>query len=151
MAVKSANMPVGRPLKFSSVEDLESKIAAYFASCYDADGKIIKAITYTGLAVALDTTRQTLMEYKEKNEFTDSLTRAKARCEEFAESQLFIGKNPSGAQFALTNNYDGWANKQDVNHGGQKDNPIVALSADDKTALDHYFKTRGIEDARPKE
>ena len=148
---KSANMPVGRPLKFTSVKDLEDKVNAYFASCYDPDGKIIKPITYSGLAVALDTTRQTLLNYKEKDEYLDTLTRAKAVCEEFAESQLFIGKNPSGAQFSLVNNYDSWANKHDVNHGGQANNPVVTLSADDRTALDHYFKTRGIEDARPKE
>ncbi len=140
-------MTVGRPLKFETPEILDAAIDAYFASCYDTEGKLIKAITYSGLAIALGTTRKTLLDYNGKDEFSDSVTRAKAKCEEFAESQLFIGKNPSGAQFALTNNYDGWANKQDVNHGGQKGNPVeMALPDNDRAALEHYFKTRGVKE-----
>lgn len=138
----------GRPLKFETPEQLDKAVDAYFASCYDEDGKIIKAITYTGLAIALGTTRKTLLDYQVRDKFSDSIARAKAKCEEFAESQLFIGKNPSGAQFALTNNYDGWANKQDMNLGGQKNNPIVAtMPESDKAALEHYIKMRGDKNA----
>ena len=70
------------------------------------------------------------------------LTRAKAKCEEFVESQLFIGKNPSGAQFALTNNYEGWANRQDINHGGQKDNPLFATPNDDEIIARYQQKQK---------
>ena len=118
--------PVGRPLKFPDVVELNKAIDEYFESCYDMDGKMVKAITYTGLAIALGTTRKSLLDYQQKDEFSDSIMRAKAKCEEFAESQLFIGKNPSGAQFALKNNYEGWADKSDLNLGGQKDNPVEA-------------------------
>lgn len=143
-------MPAGRPLKFKTPQELDEAIDKYFASCYDTEGKIIKAITYTGLAIALGTTRQTLLDYREKDEFTDSVTRAKAKCEEFAESQLFIGKNPSGAQFALTNNYDGWAAKQDVNLGGQKNNPIETkeIRPSDQEIINHYLTIKGKSDAR---
>lgn len=118
----------GRPLKYPTPEALDEAINAYFKSCYDDEGKLVKPITYTGLAVAIGTNRQTLLNYSHKDQFVDSLTRAKAICEEYAESQLFIGRNPSGAQFALSSNYEGWASKQSVDHTskGESINPAVS-------------------------
>jgi len=52
---------VGRPLKFKTVEELQSNIDAYFEET-DKD-----EWTITGLAMALDTSRRVLLEYEEKD------------------------------------------------------------------------------------
>jgi hypothetical protein len=126
----------GRPLKFKSAKELQKKIDEYFESCFeevwqqnaegnwepvlDRHGEIlrrqIKPFTITGLALALDTTRETLLDYEEKDEFSDTIKRAKQRCENYAEEQLFKtnAKNITGIIFNLKNNYGRWADKQEV-------------------------------------
>lgn len=107
----------GRPLKFSSVDELQSKIDAYFEEMknilyINADGApVFEPLTITGLALALDTTRKTLMEYEERDEFSNTIKKAKTRIENFAEKRLF-GSAPTGAIFALKNY--GWKDTQDV-------------------------------------
>lgn len=109
-------MPVGRPLKFQSVEELESAIDAYFAS--DP-----KPITITGLALALDTSRETLIDYQGRPEYSDAVKRAKMRCEHYAEKMLFTGRNGAAGPIFALKNY-GWRDHQDVNLGGQQGNPV---------------------------
>lgn len=112
----------GRPLKFKTVEELQKKIDAYFDSCWeereekDGNGDVFKRYkvqitpyTITGLALALDTTRETLMDYEEKDGYSDTIKMAKLRCQNFAEQQLFTGKNAAGPIFALKNY--GWRDK----------------------------------------
>ncbi len=108
---------VGRPLKFQSLTDLEEAINKFFTDC-DVNKE---PYTITGLALALDTTRQSLCDYEKREEFTDTLKKAKARVENYAEKRLFEGQ-PTGAIFALKNY--GWSDKQDINLGGQEDNPV---------------------------
>jgi hypothetical protein len=109
-------MGAGRPLKFKSVKELEQKIKAYFDSCHDEEGKIIKPLTITGLALALDTSRETLMNYEGREEFFDAIKRAKLKVENYAEEQLFIKQSPTGPIFALKN--FGWDDKQQTEHSG---------------------------------
>jgi len=116
-------MPAGRPLKFKTVEELQSKIDAYFESCYanvivkdkdghaviDMDGNIIRELqqvepfTITGLALALDTSREGLLNYQDREEYFDTVTRAKLKCENYAEKQLYLAKSANGPTFALRN------------------------------------------------
>ena len=130
---------MGRPLKFRTVEELQEKIDAYFESCWEEVPVMtsrgtylirknpetgeeelvtirqqVKPYTITGLAIALDTTRETLLDYEERDEFSDAIKKAKAQCEQYAEEQLFKAKNPAGAIFNLTNNYKRWSNKQET-------------------------------------
>lgn len=109
-------MTAGRPLKFQTVEELTAAIETYFASCKGDNGQWVRPLTITGLALALDTTRQTLLDYENKDEFTDTVRRAKLTVESYAEEQLFIGRNPSGAQFALKNH--GWEDKSHQERSG---------------------------------
>lgn len=142
-------MAAGRPLKFKSVKDLQSKIDAYFDSCWDEiatekpaeikDGKYkeqeqkntriqVRPYTITGLALALDTTRETLLDYENKEsraEYSDTIKKAKLRCHNFAEEQLFIGKAAAGPIFNLKNNY-GWKDQQQLEHMGEGGGPIRA-------------------------
>lgn len=127
--------PGGRPLKFKSAKELQSKIDEYFESCYDeqwimdGEGKWypvldrhgniakvqVKPFTISGLAVYLDTNRQTLVNYENNAEFFDTIKKAKARIENYTEEQLYNtgAKNMVGIIFNLKNNY-GWQDKQEV-------------------------------------
>lgn len=116
----------GRPPKYKNVEEIEDKIEQYFKSCEgeplrDADGNPMldkwqnpiminqKPPTITGLALALGfASRQALLNYQAKKEFNDTITRAKSRVEEYAESRLFDRDGSNGAQFSLRNNFKGW-------------------------------------------
>lgn len=122
--------PGGRPLKFKTVKDLEDQIEAYFISCEDPEkpGQYLRPLTITGLANALDTSRQTLLEYegevegREKSkEYADAVKRAKCRVEQYVEEYMFTGKNQAGVIFNAKNNF-GWKDKteQDITSQGEK-------------------------------
>lgn len=117
--------PGGRPPKYSSVEDMQAVIDAYFTECegaplQDANGNPVlykghpvvigaKPPTVTGLALALGFTgRQALLDYQARKQFTDTITRAKSRCEAYAESRLYDKSGTTGAQFSLRCNF-GWS------------------------------------------
>jgi hypothetical protein len=110
---------IGRPLKFKSVEELEKKIQDYF----DKRAEERKPLTVSSLAVFLDTSRETLIDYQEKDGFSDTIKKAKAAIESYAEDQLFGGKNVAGVIFSLTNNYK-WKNTQRNELTGANGGPI---------------------------
>lgn len=66
---------IGRPLKWDSPEKLQKLIDEYFAVTPLEEQMI------TGLALHLDTDRQTLCNYEERDEFFDTIKKAKARIE----------------------------------------------------------------------
>ncbi len=131
----------GRPRKFETVEELQTAIDTYFESCFeeftvalkDDEGKKtgerlikkqVEPFTITGLAIALDTTRQGLLNYEGREEFYDTIKKAKVRCENYAEKSLF-GNNATGPIFNLINNY-GWKNTQHI--GGDPENPLFQIT-----------------------
>ena len=100
----------GRPLKYTNVEDMQNDIDNYFAKC-DEKGK---PYTVSGLALALGTCRQTLLNYADKGEFLDTIKEAKAKIESFNEEMLYNKDVPTtGVIFNLKNNY-GWKDKQEI-------------------------------------
>ena len=147
--------PPYRPLKFQSVKELQDKVEAYFASCNDyvrdakgnrmkdaVSGEYLmyqaKVPTITGLAVFLDTSRETLLDYENElhknNDMPMEMKKAKLRIYDATEQQLYRGK-PTGAIFSLKNNY-GWEDKtkvetKDVDHR----NPFENLSEDELRRL----------------
>lgn len=120
----------GRPPKFKNKKQLEKLIEEYFESCKghiltDEEGNVmtdkhgrpilvdVKPVTITGLALALGfNSRQTLLNYQEKEEFMDTITHAKARVEAYTEERLFDKEGAAGARFSLANNFKGWSEKQ---------------------------------------
>lgn len=123
---------VGRPPFYNTAEEMQEIIDAYFEECkgkvLTADnGEIIRdkygipvyvdvhPPTVTGLALALGfTSRRALLNYQEKDEFVHTITRAKARVEQYAEERLFDKDGANGAKFSLANNFDGWKEKREI-------------------------------------
>ena len=134
---------MARPLKYKTVAELESAIEKYFKDCEgeilrDKDGqpmldKFNQPIVYkdhpptvTGLALALGfATRKSLLEYQGRKEFVNAITRAKARCEEYAESRLYDRDGVRGARFSLEHNFK-W--KDPPAEETQKANNMQALA-----------------------
>ena len=104
----------GRPLKFKSRKELQEAVDRYFAMCKEeGEGE-----TLTGLALALDTTRETLLDYEKRDEFSDTVKRAKLRIEHAYEKRL-IARGNGGDIFALKQ--FGWKDKteQSINVSGE--------------------------------
>lgn len=102
-------MRTGRPLKFKSPKEIEDKAMEYFEMC-DESGR---PYTITGLALALDTDRHTLINYGEKDEYLHTIKKLKQIVENYAEEKLFNCNNTAGVIFNLKNNY-GWVDKQEI-------------------------------------
>lgn len=95
----------GRPLKFKTVEELQSKINTYFGQTPKEEW------TITGLALALDTYRQTLINYEERDEYLDTIKKAKQMVEHSYEIDL-KKSGRTGTIFALKN-FD-WKDKNET-------------------------------------
>lgn len=74
--------------------------------------------TITGLALALDTSRVTLMEYDKRDEFTNAVKKAKDRIEYYTE----IAKENDAVKIFKLKNF-GWKDQREIAHGGT-DKPI---------------------------
>lgn len=104
---------IGRPQKWESPEQLEKLAIAYFEDCFTYK----RPITITGLAIALGTTRTTLIDYEDETghrskEFSNIVKILKHYCEHYAEETMFTARNPAGAIFALKNY--GWRDTPSV-------------------------------------
>lgn len=133
---------VGCPPMYNTVEEMQAKIDEYFEKCegtlmLDDDGEpklnkwneviIIgaKPMTVIGLAYHLGfNSRQTLLNYQNKQDFVDAITRAKMRIEAYANERLFDKEGMGGAKFTLINNFEGYSDKKDVEMSGSIENVI---------------------------
>ena len=101
---------LGRPKKYSSVEEFEIKCSEYFLKCM----KEKKPMGICGLAAYLDIDRTTLFNYEKK--YPDSyglvIKQAKAKIEAFLEQKLF-DKNVTGTIFNLKNNFY-WSEREKI-------------------------------------
>jgi hypothetical protein len=118
----------GRPRKIKSPEEFDQKVDEY-VSLQNAAGR---PILLTGLILHLGLhSRESLDEYRNYEGFSDSVTRAKIIVQSAYEQKLHDdpkSTNGSSMQFALKNMF-GLHDRVDMNHGGQKDNPIMAISS----------------------
>lgn len=160
---------IGRPLKFTTVNELQKAIDKYFASLYepafDMWGNPIKnkdtgepilrktmVATVTGLAIALETSRETLLDYekgihdgrnlnkeqkgenKQIADFSGTIKKAKLKIYSDTEQQLYKGK-ATGAIFSLKNNY-GWVDKREIeNKNIEPTNPYQNLTEEELRKL----------------
>lgn len=105
--------------KFNDPEQLKKDIEEFFIECKEEN----RVPTITGLAVKLDTTRRTLLDYENqivktlddniKKEISHTIKKAKARIESEYEQALFDRGKTTGAIFTLKNNFN-WADKQEI-------------------------------------
>jgi len=101
--------PNGRPPLFTSKEQVEEILTAYFIELNNPDnftpaGFMKRKPTVCGLALALGMARMTLLEYAKKGEFSDTVMKYKTMVEEALEQRL-DGTSPTGAIFNLKNNF----------------------------------------------
>ena len=136
---------MGRKPTFTSAEEMQEKIDAYFASCEpellrDGDGTPMlnkngepvyvggRPMTIQGLSLALGfTSRQSLLNYKAKREFVDTVTRARLRVEQYAAERLFDRDAQRGAQFTLAYGF-GYA--RDAEDGKNRETQGVKIEID---------------------
>ena len=142
--------PGGRPPMYKTKEEIQEKIDAYFEECKgrvltDDDGNVMtnkngepvivdaRPLTITGLALALGfNSRQALLNYQGRKEFNDTIMRAKARVEAYAEERLFDKDGANGAKFSLANNFEGWREKQSIEAEVKSDVTINVELVDDE-------------------
>jgi len=89
----------GRPPKYTSVEQVQAKLDIYFAERLESK----RPLTIQGLAIALDLSRQGLLEYSKKDQFSDIITKARQVVVDSVEENLLSGGG-AGAIFWLKNN-----------------------------------------------
>lgn len=113
----------GRPRLFASADDLQSKIDEYFNGGANKR-KIpiglttveIPYYTICGLAYYLGfSSRQSLLDYEKREEYSDIIKKARLRIE-MAYEECLMDKSPTGAIFALKNM--GWHDKTETEHSG---------------------------------
>ncbi len=121
----------GQPPAYASPQEMHAKIIEYF-DYIQGEKKTPRSKTWirepepptvTGLALFLGfESRQSMYDYKKKEEFTYIIKRAISIVENAYEQRLSDG-NSTGAIFALKNM--GWKDEQGLKHTGDKDNPVV--------------------------
>lgn len=124
---------LGRPRIYKTVKQLETAINGYFTECegkalLDSEGEVVcdkngepivvkHPPTISGLAYFLGLkSRQALLNYQDRPEFNDAVTRAKLFVESYTEGRLFDRDGVMGAKFSLTNNFSGWREKIDIDN-----------------------------------
>ncbi|GAA5075511.1 terminase small subunit [Lysobacter panacisoli] len=95
---------MARPPIFETPEQFEEVANTYFATCEAKE----RPYTVNGLALALGMTRETLLRYGEKPEFSDAVKAVRATLEDYWEQRL-AGPNAAGTIFWLKN--QGWSDK----------------------------------------
>lgn len=114
---------VGRPLLFSTPEELQKYISAFFK---EETGRI----TISGLAYYLGfESRQSFYDYEKRPEFSYTIKRARLFIENEYE-KLLISNNTTGAIFALKN--FGWKDKSEIEHSGQINIPPIKWADTDE-------------------
>jgi hypothetical protein len=117
-------MTAGRPRLIKSVEEMESRIAEYFADCDQRD----VPYTIAGMAWFLGfCDRTALAEYETRPEFSSTVKRARLKVEMQRSERLASGDgNKTGMIFDLMNNF-GWKDQRNLKHSGDEEHPLVGV------------------------
>jgi hypothetical protein len=112
-------MGAGRPRIWKDPIELANLIADYFNST--------ERPTLAGLAVYLEIDRQTLYNYKERDEFFDIIKKATAKVEAIYEERAIYENNPTGVIFALKNM--GWTDRVANDHTTKGEKINIPISS----------------------
>lgn len=99
----------GRPKAYTEVKIMQQKIDKYFKECNENK----EPYTITGICIALDICRDTLLEYMKDEKFSDTIKKAKLKVENYLEKHLITDTSTTGIIFNLKNNF-GWKDKQET-------------------------------------
>ena len=113
---------MARPKLYESAEKLQKDIDDYFKMC----DKKEKPYTMSGLALTLDMSRQSLINYSKDEEFFDTIKKARQKVETQLEENLYRLGNNSGVIFNLKNNFD-WKDKVEVEANKEQLNKVEEL------------------------
>ncbi len=127
---KRGGINEGRPMKFETNEQLEKAINDYFVDIEARE----QPPTMTGLALALDLSRQGLVNYANNEKFFDTIKKARQKVEAYNEQKLISGMPATGLIFNLKNNF-GW--KDTTEQSITTNQKIVYI---DKEEKDDYEK-----------
>jgi len=119
----------GRPKKYTEIDVMQQKIDEYFKKCDENN----KPYTMSGLALALDMDRRSLLNYSKNDKFFPTIKKARNKVETYVEERLFY-PNATGVIFNLKNNFN-WEDKQELNHSGNINNPYANLSDEELRKL----------------
>ena len=115
----------GRPLKFSSPEELQMLVDEFF------DQTPVEKQTITGLAIHLDTDRQTLCNYEERDDFFDTIKKAKQKIEHAYEMH---GMEHRSAFDIFRMKNMGWQDKTEVDQTVKYDEVRIVFVKPDGNA-----------------
>lgn len=105
-------METGRPKLYESKEEMQEVIDAYFLLC----DQLEKPYTMSGLANALNMSRQSVINYSKEEEFFDTIKKARGKIEQQLEENALMGKaNSTFTIFNLKNNY-GWRDSVEISN-----------------------------------
>ena len=112
----------GRPKMYSDVDEMQNDIDKYFKNC----DKKEKPYTMSGLAYALDMSRQSLINYSKDEKFFDTIKKAKQKVEQQLEENALMGKgNSTFTIFNLKNNFE-WKDNVEVKTNAIEDLTTLA-------------------------
>jgi hypothetical protein len=114
---------VVRPLKFETPEILQQKVDEFF----DLVKEGTESPSVIGLACYLETNKQTLLNYQDRDDFRGIIEAAKERIENLFTIKAYNGDIPPAIFIFTAKNHYEYKDAQDFNHGGQKGNPIDAV------------------------
>ena len=122
-------MPVGRPPKWETVEEVEKLIQGYFEHLKETPDEVPDV---EGLAYYMDTTRKTILDYENKEEFSYTIKKAKDKIFYFKKQAAFKGKiHPTIFIFDSKNNH-GYTDKQEIESTNKNLNiEVDVLNMDD--------------------
>ena len=135
--------PVGRPLKYKTAEEMQKGIDEYFELCQpkpmmdaadkpfiDSKGNQMYELnppTISGLALHLGfVNRASMYDYEQRGEFSDTIKKARTRCEQWIEKNGIEGKTPPAMAIFALKNY-GWTDKPEKQETDDTANDLSIL------------------------
>ena len=135
--------PGGRPLKYKAAEEMQAGIDEYFELCQpkpmmdaadkpfiDSKGNQMYELnppTISGLALHLGfVNRASMYDYEQRGEFSDTIKKARTRCEQWIEKNGIEGKTPPAMAIFALKNY-GWTDKPEKQETDDTANDLSIL------------------------
>ena len=142
----------GRPLKYKTAKSMQVIIDQYFDDV-ERNREAVRTNqplpkdtitdtyhpTVTGLALVLDLDRKKLIEYNERDKFSNTIKAARDRIQSYLEARLYES-SPAGAIFNLKNNY-GWRDEKHLSLENNEIRTIMIITGPDSALTKRLEQT----------